>query len=825
METIHIKFDRFTEMASEHSCLEPETNYFNNDDSSAAFTTTPSKEDMDNLIHEIPSKEDLGNLFGPMYEEYFDKRSSKMSINSNAQQVLNHEDSPLTSLIVVEEHEAPPIVTKSKEQTSLISFNEADEFNQEDSADFDAVRMFATFTAHKNIAIFKMDVKTAFLNGPLKEEVYVSQLDGFVDLDFPYHVYRLKKALYSLKQAPRAWYDKLSSFLIEHHFTKGIVDSTLFTRCHRGDILLVQVYVDDIIFGSTNPDFSKRFANLMKYNFEVSMIGELKFFLGLQVHQSPRGIFITKSQDAIEILKKHGMDECVSMSTPMATERLDTDLQGAPTNQTTYRRMIGGLMYLTSTEAEYVSLSACCAQVIWIRTQLLDYGYKYNRIPMYYDSKSAIAISCNPVQHSRTKHIDIRIFHLPQATDNNNERFVAAPKFSRMVPFFLNTLGFTLELRSPFNLKTTGLIQPWKYKDGAGMKIPSWMITDAMKLTDHYQMLEPMSDKESPKVEISAEVQPVNINEEEEELAENDYELKRRENGSIPSAIHLRDQDDPHDDAHQEGKNSVKRQKTSEHGTFVFVKSSFGQDYESEPCLSTLGSSGPEKIVMSHHKFLVFIFPDDDIEERTSRWVDKYVKKFKPYAQYNVEHWKNPHANIFYIKKQKEPRKLKKATAQEIWLRVQQMMKGSNIGIRDKKAKLFNEWERFSSTYGESIEPYYHRVQNVGNQNGLIFVLEIANPNTNQIRNGNVVVARDEGNANRDNGNQIRCYNCRGLGHLARNCIVKPRRRDAAYLQTQLMIAQNKEAGFQLQAKEMAAAGDLDEIEEVNANSILMANF
>ncbi|GJW14429.1 retrovirus-related pol polyprotein from transposon TNT 1-94 [Tanacetum coccineum] len=357
---------------------------------------------------------------------------------------------------------------------------------------------------HKNIAIFQMDVKTAFLNGPLKEEVYVNQPEGFIDPEFLDYVYRLKKALYGFKQAPRAWYDKLSTYLIEHGFTKGIIDPTLFTRRHGEDILLVQVYVDDIIFGSTNPDFSKRFANLMKNNFEMSMMGELKFFLGLQVHQSPRGIFISQSQYAIELLKKHGLDECVSMSTPMATERLDADLQGTPTDQTTYRRMIGGLMYLTASrpdiafatfvcasyqarptvkhlkevkrifrylrqsyniglwypkdsgfeliaysdadhagckddckstsgglqflggklvswsskkqdctamstaEAEYVSLSACCAQVIWMRTQLLDYGYKYNRIPMYCDSKSAIAISCNPVQHSKTKHIDIR---------------------------------------------------------------------------------------------------------------------------------------------------------------------------------------------------------------------------------------------------------------------------------------------------------------------------------------------------------------------------------------------------------------------------------
>ncbi|GJV16735.1 retrovirus-related pol polyprotein from transposon TNT 1-94 [Tanacetum coccineum] len=164
-------------------------------------------------------------------------------------------------------------------------------YRQEDGIDFEesfalvtqleAVRMFMAYAAHKKFTIYQMDVKTAFLNGSLKEEVFVSQPEGFVDPDFPNHVYRLKKALYGLKQAPRAWYDKLFLFLIENHFTKGIVDLTFFTRRHGDDILLVQVYVDDIICGSTNPIFSNRFAKLMKYNFEMSMMGEMKFFLGL----------------------------------------------------------------------------------------------------------------------------------------------------------------------------------------------------------------------------------------------------------------------------------------------------------------------------------------------------------------------------------------------------------------------------------------------------------------------------------------------------------------------------------------------------------------
>ncbi|GKD71366.1 retrovirus-related pol polyprotein from transposon TNT 1-94 [Tanacetum coccineum] len=230
--------------------------------------------------------------------------------------------------------DAENIVVQNKTRLVAKGYKQEEGIDFEEShvAHLEAVRMFIAYATHKNITTFQMDVKTAFLNGPLKEEVYASQLEGFIDPEFPYHVYRLKKTIYGLKQAPRAWYDKLSSFLVEHGFTKGIIDPNLFTRRHGEDILLVQVYVDDIIFGSTNPDFSKKTLQTMKNNFEMSMMGELKFFLGLQVYQSPRGIFISLSQYAIELLKKHGLDECVSMSTPMATERLVADLQGTPTD-------------------------------------------------------------------------------------------------------------------------------------------------------------------------------------------------------------------------------------------------------------------------------------------------------------------------------------------------------------------------------------------------------------------------------------------------------------------------------------------------------------
>ncbi|GJY14280.1 retrovirus-related pol polyprotein from transposon TNT 1-94 [Tanacetum coccineum] len=301
METIHVKFDELIAMASECNNSGPGLNCLNFQDLLDDST-------------EIPSKEDLDNLFGPLSQGYRQEEG-----------------------IDFEESFAPV-------------------------ARLEAVKMFVAYAAHKNFTIYQMDVKTAFLNGPLKEEVFVSQPNIFEDPDFPNHVYCLKKAIYDLKQAPRAWYDKLSSFLIEHHFTKGIVDPTLFIRRHGDDILLVQIYVDDLIFGSTNSVFSNRFAKLMKENFEMSMMGEMKFFFELQIHQPPCGIFISQSQYTLEILKKHGMDGCDSISTPMATARIDADLQGTPTDQTKYHSMIEGLMYLTASRPDIAFVTFVCAR-------------------------------------------------------------------------------------------------------------------------------------------------------------------------------------------------------------------------------------------------------------------------------------------------------------------------------------------------------------------------------------------------------------------------------------------------------------------------------
>ncbi|GKC44864.1 retrovirus-related pol polyprotein from transposon TNT 1-94 [Tanacetum coccineum] len=295
-------------------------------------------------------------------------------------------------------------------QEELHQFDQLDGYAQKEGIDFEesfapvarleAIRLFITYVVHKSFTVYQMDVKTSFLYGPLKEEVYVNQPDGFVDPYHPDQVYRLKKALYGLKQAPRAWYDELSNFLVSKGFSKGSIDPTLFITKHREDILLGQIYIDDIIFGSTNLKLSKHFRDLMHSKFDISIMGELKYFLGIQIHQSPRGIFINQAKYAQEILKKHGMTSCDSIGRPMATKHLDADLSDHASCLDSRKSTSGSIQFLggdklvswsskkqdctsmSSAEVEYMSLSVCCVQVLWLRTQLTDYGFHFDKIPI-----------------------------------------------------------------------------------------------------------------------------------------------------------------------------------------------------------------------------------------------------------------------------------------------------------------------------------------------------------------------------------------------------------------------------------------------------------
>ncbi|KAI3763351.1 hypothetical protein L1987_53805 [Smallanthus sonchifolius] len=360
-------------------------------------------------------------------------------------------------------------------------------YTQEEGIDYDevfapvarleAIRIFLEYAASKNFMVYQMDIKSAFLYGKIGEEFYVKQPPGFVDPAHPNQVFKLDKALYGLHQAPRAW----------------------------GEILPVQIYVDDIIFGSTRKKLCKDFEILMHSKFEMSSMGELNFFLGLQVKQVPNGIFISQSKYVKSILERFKMVDCSAARTPMQVHhQLTPDKDGQDTDQHQYRAMIGSLMYVTASrldimfavclcarfqvapkvthlqvvkrifrylkgaprlglwysknekfnlyaytdidyggcnldkkstswgcqflggrliswqckkqtcvststaEAEYIAASSCCAQVIWIQNQMLDYGMTFMATPIHIDNMSAISITNNQVQHSKTKHIDIR---------------------------------------------------------------------------------------------------------------------------------------------------------------------------------------------------------------------------------------------------------------------------------------------------------------------------------------------------------------------------------------------------------------------------------
>ncbi|GKE44935.1 retrovirus-related pol polyprotein from transposon TNT 1-94 [Tanacetum coccineum] len=224
-------------------------------------------------------------------------------------------------------------ILKNKAQLLARGYRQEEGIDFEESfapvARLEAIGIFLAFAAHMNMVVYQMDVKTAFLNGNLREEVYVSQPDGFVDKDKPNYVYKLKKALYGLKQAPRAWYDMLSSFLISQDFSKGSVDPTLFIRRDGKELLLVQIYVDDIIFVASTPELCDLFSKIMCSKFKMSMMGKISFFLGLQISQSPRGIFINQSKYALESLNKYGFDSCDPVDTPMVEKsKLDEDKEG-----------------------------------------------------------------------------------------------------------------------------------------------------------------------------------------------------------------------------------------------------------------------------------------------------------------------------------------------------------------------------------------------------------------------------------------------------------------------------------------------------------------
>ena len=449
------------------------------------------------------------------------------------------------------------------DENGIVSRNKArlvaQGYNQQEGIDYDetfasvarleSIRILLAYACAHNFKLFQMDVKSAFLNGVINEEVYVAQPPGFIDFEKPNYVYKLKKALYGLKQAPKAWYDRLKTFLVDHKYTMGLVDNTLFTNKKDSHIIVVQIYVDGIIFRSTCQELCVDFSKIMHDEFEMSMMGELNFFLGLQIKQLEDGIFFNQSKYIKDMLKKFGLEDSKPIKTPMSTKtKLTKDEESESVDSTKYRGMIGSLLYLTAsrpdimfsvclcarfqedpktthleavkrifryikgtthlglwypkgmgidtivyadsdhagdyvdrkstsgictfvghcltswfskkqtalaistTEAEYVSAGKACQQALWMKQALVDYGIQLNDITILCDNKGAIDLSKNPVQHARTKHIEIRHHFLRDNVQKGNISIEKVSSEDNIADILTKPLK-----REPFNLLRLGL--------------------------------------------------------------------------------------------------------------------------------------------------------------------------------------------------------------------------------------------------------------------------------------------------------------------------------------------------------------------------------
>jgi hypothetical protein len=259
------------------------------------------------------------------------------------------------------------VVTRNKARLVAKGYSQVEGLDFDETfapiARLESIRILLAYATYHGFKLYQMDVKNAFLNGPIQEEVYVEQPPGFEDSEYPNHVYKLSKALYGLKQATRAWYECLRDFLITNGFKVGKADPTLFTKTVAKDLFVFQIYVYDIIFGSTNKSSYEEFSRIMIQKFEMSMMGELKYFLGFQIKQLQDGTFISQTKYIQDILQKFGMKDGKPIKTPMGTNgHLDLDTGGKYIDQKVYRLIIGSLLYLCASRPD-IMLSVCmCAR-------------------------------------------------------------------------------------------------------------------------------------------------------------------------------------------------------------------------------------------------------------------------------------------------------------------------------------------------------------------------------------------------------------------------------------------------------------------------------
>ena len=387
----------------------------------------------------------------------------------------------------------------------------------------ETIRLILALAAQFKWEVFHLDVKSAFLNGELQEELFVEQPEGFKAVGMEEKVYKLHKALYGLKQAPRAWYSKVDSHLLQCGFTRSENEATLYVKkAKNGDLLIVSIYVDDMLVTGNDPRLISEFKKEMEDVFEMSDLGHMTYFLGMEISQSSYGIFISQKKYALDLLKKFNMESCKSVSTPLLqNEKLTKAEKSGEVDPSYYRSLVGSLLYLTASrpdlmfaasvlsrymqtpsqvhlgtakrvlryikgtydlgiwytsaengklqgfsdsdwagclddmksttgyvfsmgsgvfswvsrkqdvvaqstaEAEYIATAAAANQAIWLRKVLADLSQiQHDATVIQVDNKSAIAMAKNPVQHGRTKHINVKFHAIRQAEKEGEVQLV-----------------------------------------------------------------------------------------------------------------------------------------------------------------------------------------------------------------------------------------------------------------------------------------------------------------------------------------------------------------------------------------------------------------
>ena len=259
-------------------------------------------------------------------------------------------------------------------------------------ARWDTIRMILALAACRGWDVYQLDVKSAFLHGELNEAVFIEQPQGYEVKGAEYKVYRLKKALYGLKQAPRAWYNKLESYFIKEGFERCPSEHTLFTKTMEGKCLIVSVYVDDLIFTGNNVEMFERFKNSMKQEFDMSDLGRMKYFLGVEVVQHRGGIFINQRKYANEVLERFGMRNCNPVKNPIIPGfKLAKDEGGVSVDATTYKQMVGSLMYLTATRPDLAFVVSLVSRFMERPTELHQQAVK--RVLRYIKGTTELGIS------------------------------------------------------------------------------------------------------------------------------------------------------------------------------------------------------------------------------------------------------------------------------------------------------------------------------------------------------------------------------------------------------------------------------------------------